>query len=312
MKIIRWVLPLGLSGAGVWWALRGVSFGEIFSALGHLRSPWALCVVPVVGGIEMGLRSERWRRLLEEPASHRGLLFKTVAGAFLMNNLLPFRAGEAARIYWTHRHTGRSVPRCTAALVVDRLCDLFTLAGLLCVLVWTGRSGVLSPAKARGALALLLGAGGTVLAVTFFAQRLESWVGGLSLPGPLQRFFSAFLEGTGPLRSPGAWGPLAGVSLGIWIGNVFLIQFTAGLFELSLSWSQAAVFLIALAMGVALPSTPGFIGTYEAAGTAALLAFGFDRSRAVPFVLVYHTLQISGSLIWGLPSLWGLGKRHAV
>jgi uncharacterized membrane protein YbhN (UPF0104 family) len=117
------------------------------------------------------------------------------------------------------------------------------------------------------------------------------------------------LDGTAALQSFSSLAGVGGLSLVVWGGNVFLIKIIAGLFGLELGSAQSAAFLVALSLGVALPSTPGYIGTYEAAGVSALLAFGFPRAQSAPFVLVFHALQIISTMVWGIPSLWGLGKR---
>ena len=61
-----------------------------------------------------------------------------------------------------------------------------------------------------------------------------------------------------------------------------------------LAFSIEAPFLVAvtiqvfICLGVALPSAPGFIGTFHAAGRYALTLFGVKAVVAVSFATVYH------------------------
>jgi uncharacterized membrane protein YbhN (UPF0104 family) len=49
--------------------------------------------------------------------------------------------------------------------------------------------------------------------------------------------------------------------------------------------------------------TPGAVGTVEAGGTAALAFFGFDQSKALAFMIVYHFTQLIPVLIAGVAIL---------
>ena len=75
------------------------------------------------------------------------------------------------------------------------------------------------------------------------------------------------------------------------------------LFGIPLRWAEATLLLTGIALGVALPSTPGFIGTYEAAGVATLSLLGYPKSVSFPFVASIHLIQILTTALWGTPSV---------
>ena len=312
MKTARWVMAVLVSGAGIWFALHGVRWGDVRLALERVSHPWLLLLIPLLMGVEYLIRSERWRLLLAEPVHRRKTLFPILAGAFFMNTVLPFRTGEAARIFWTHRRLGRPLAGTVAALAVDRLMDSLALVFLF-LAAMSARPGTAIP---RGAVPGLLAVGGTGLG--FFvilarhSERIGGWVLSLPLPGFLRRMGGAFLAGAAPLRSAGTLAATLLLSAVLWFYLAMMFLVVGRLFGLPLSGAEAVLLLAGIALGVALPSTPGFIGTYEAAGVGALALMGYDKSVAFPFVASIHLIQIVGTALWGAPSVMVLVRTGKV
>jgi uncharacterized membrane protein YbhN (UPF0104 family) len=61
---------------------------------------------------------------------------------------------------------------------------------------------------------------------------------------------------------------------------------------------QAFAVLIAFNVATVVPS-PGSVGTVEAGGTAAMVLFGFDQSKSMAFLFVYHFTQLLPGLVGG-------------
>ncbi len=310
MKHLRWGIALLVSGGGIWFALHGVNWADVGTALKRVHSPWLLLFVPLIAGVEYVIRTERWRLLLAEPRERRGALFPIVAGAFFMNTVLPFRAGEAARIFWTHRLMGRPLAGTVAALAVDRLMDSLALV-ILFLTALAARPGIVI---SRGATpGVLMGA---IVGVAFFvllarhSEKMGGRIESLPLPRFLRRLLTAFIDGAAPLRSFGTLGATLFLSALLWCLLAGTFLGVGRFFGLPLTWAEASLLLAGIALGVALPSTPGFIGTYEAAGVGTLSLLGYDKSLAFPFVASIHLLQILGTALWGAPSLLVLVRRR--
>lgn len=308
MKGWRWGVAIAVSAAGVWLALRGVDLNSVRSALSQVRHPWFLLFIPVAGGLEYALRTERWRLVLGEPRALRPALFPVVAGAFFLNNVLPFRAGEAARIYWTHRCTGRPLVGAVAALAVDRLLDSLALVSLFLLALASKGGTSISPGAAWGLLAV------GVVGFSFFvllarrSEKVGRWLDSSRLPEWLRKFLRAFIAGAAPLRSLRTLALTLVLSAGIWSLTAAVFIGAGRLFGLTLSWMDGSFLLAGIALGVALPSAPGFIGTYEAAGVGTLALLGHEKTAAFPFVAALHLAQIAGTALWGLPSLWAVAR----
>jgi uncharacterized membrane protein YbhN (UPF0104 family) len=128
MKFVRVFVAVAVSVLGLWFALRGVDVRHVGESWRSLQRPWLLLMIPAAMGVEFLLRAERWRRLLRPLAAvHLRLSFAITSAGFFLNNVLPFRAGELARLAWTSTHTTASVAGGVSVLAGDRLMDLSAL-----------------------------------------------------------------------------------------------------------------------------------------------------------------------------------------
>lgn len=310
MKIFRWVAAIVMSAGGLWFAFHGIQWAEVGSALGRVRYPWFFLFIPLSAGLEFALRTERWRLLLADARRDWFSLFPIVAGAFFMNIVLPFRAGEAARVFWTHRQRDRSLPGTVAALAVDRLMDSLALV----VLILTALAFHPGTPVPRGAMLILLTIG--LSGVVFFGvlARYSEKIGGkvfsLPLPGFFHRVLKSFIEGAAPLRSFKTLGATLLISGLLWSSIIGIFWGVGRLFGLPFTWAEATLLVAGIALGVALPSTPGFIGTYEAAGVGAMSLLGYEKSVAFPYVVTIHLIQIVGTAVWGVPSVLMMGRAR--
>jgi len=79
-------------------------------------------------------------------------------------------------------------------------------------------------------------------------------------------------------------------------------------FGIELSMMQAFSVMIAFNLATIVPS-PGAVGTVEVGGTAALLFFGVEQSRALAFMFVYHFSQLLPGIAGGAAVLAAQGEK---
>ena len=77
---------------------------------------------------------------------------------------------------------------------------------------------------------------------------------------------------------------------------------------------EAVFVTAALNLGVAIPSSPGFVGTYQWLGVAALGVFGFSREAGLAFAIVmqavwYVPTTLVGAVLLVAPARRRLGRR---
>jgi uncharacterized protein (TIRG00374 family) len=315
-------LGLAVTALALWWVLRGESLGEIWDTIcrGDVALLAAAVTVATVGYL---VRAMRWKVLLAPVKSDTSLRsrFASVSIGFMANNLLPARVGEFARAYAISRMEPISAGAAFGSLVVERFMDGLVLLLLLVVPVLTPgfpATGALSTGLGahvlRGGLAAVSVVLGVLLAMTIWprafvraAERVAT-----RLPPPLARpvvaGLEALLDAIAVLRSPRllslglAWTVFFWLfhGLSFWLGmKAFGID--TGLVS---AWFTEAV----VGFGVAIPSAPGFFGTFHASAQFALTSvYGVDASRALAFAFGYHFGSWIPITLIGLGYAWKLG-----
>jgi hypothetical protein len=257
------------------------------------------------------LRALRWRVLVAGPGGavlpYRPL-WRAVAIGFMANNVLPARAGELVRGYAGAALTGLPFSTLLASIAVERVFDGIVIVLLLALALGApGSSGamvigttsldVLAASMAAlfvGALVFLVLLARNQARVLPLAERLLQ----RALPGRASALAVRVLDnvaaGLGVLHSTRDVLRVVVWSFAVWLVNAgsFVIAFLA--FGLHVPAASALVLQGVVAFGVAIPSTPGFFGVYEALTRAVLGAYGVPGEQAVSFAIGVH-------LCWFVP-----------
>lgn len=322
---VDWRSGVGLLVTAVllWWVFRGVDLPTVIREVrGADYVLFGLAVAITTGGF--ALRTARWGVLLRP--LHRKTRFHPRFAAvnigFMANNLLPLRVGEFARAYALSRLEPVSAGSAFGSLAVERFLDVLTIIALMLVAITApdfpeGATVAGRPvARVVGGMGLLLaGLLAALLILLIWPRRLvrlaERWLARL-VPEPLGRRLveglEAFLTGLVSLRSPRllALALLWSAILWTWHSLAFWIGFRA--FGIEASYF-AALFLNAIvAFAVAVPSSPGFFGTFHAGVMVALVGvYGTGSGQTLAFAFGFHLGGFVPVTLLGLFYLWRLG-----
>lgn len=247
------------------------------TALGEAAAGLADAPLPIVGALlayaaAFVLRSLAWQRVL--PALRLGQSWAALHVALLGNHVLPFRLGEALRVTSVLRRTDLPARPVVASAVTLRLGDVVAVAALALIAAPALVDGLLGRAWTTVIAGVLLAA---LAAGLLWLRRLTRGGAGVRLP----RYDVA-------AAAVVAWLLEAAV--------VFTVAAAAGV-PLTVREAVGVTAVTILAQAVAV--TPGGIGSYEAAGTAALVALGVPAGPAFAVVLLTHALKTAYSLIVG-------------
>jgi len=81
-------------------------------------------------------------------------------------------------------------------------------------------------------------------------------------------------------------------SMALWLTMAAWFQIALWAFGTSPSYSTGLLVTVMVALAVAAPSAPGFIGTYQAGCVIALTVLGsYSREFSIAYSVVTHTLQ---------------------
>jgi len=97
------------------------------------------------------------------------------------------------------------------------------------------------------------------------------------------------------------------LSLIIWVFNASPIYVLCYAFDIKLSFAGACFVMVCLALAVALPQAPGFIGVFHIATQKTLDVFGVGLSSAQSFAIILWALSVIPVTIIGLLFLWREG-----
>ena len=301
------------------WSLHDVAFGDVMRHLSEARLGWFAAAFGVVV-LTLPLRVIRWQYLLrtEGAALPFDALWHATAIGVLANNVLPARAGEFARAYAVRELAQCRFSTAFASIMVERMFDGITVVLLMVVAILAG--GFEPGASIGGASVQTIAAlGGAVFGLALLAAvAVVRWpeasvrllgatarrVGRERLAARLESIGVGLVEGLQALTTVRRIAVVSGWSLAIWIVNAasFWLGFVA--FGLDASWNAALLLQGVLALGIMLPSTPGFFGVFEAATRASLVMYGVPASAAVTFGVSYHIVLFALSNAIGLWSLW--------
>jgi hypothetical protein len=294
----RWWIGLAISLAALALATWGVQPTRLLATLAEARLeflPLAL-LLQVVG---IAARARAWQAFLGAATFRRA--FAALNEGYLLNNLLPVRLGELARAYLVRKGTTLGTAQALGSVLIERLSDVtIALAALTFALprlaappwaqdIATGVGVALAVAIA-GLLGLLLSrrTGPAVLA------RLPG-IAGRGLP----RLARGLTDGLYVAGSPRRLLPGLAWLLSGWVVAWLQFEVYLRLFGASGNPTVWLFCLSVIAFGGAVPSSPGAVGVYELAGSAALRALGYSPEFSLSVAAGSHLVQIATTAVLG-------------
>lgn len=288
-------------------AVRGVALDDALQALGESELLWLVPTVPVFA-LAIVLRALRWWALFA--AAQRpplaAITYALLIGYFF-NNILPARAGEAARIVALQRRARTPKAETVGTVVVERLFDVLALLIILFASYpWLPEIAWLRAAALFGlvVVALLLA---LVFVVVRYDERAVHWLLSplrrIRREGVAERVEAATVNATRGLvalrSAPIALrGMLLTIASWVVLGASFAILTRA--FHLDLPLAAGMLVMVAVNLSLVLPSSPAALGVFEAATVIALRAFDVPHAEALSYALVLHLLNLVPFLVIGV------------
>ena len=309
-----------VAAAFVWLAFRRVSFAEVMTAVRTARPlPLGIALLALAAGFTVRIIRWWWMLRVLQP----GLPLRACARPFLasmaLNNTLPLRVGDVMRAVG-FRSTLRASPMAVVGtLLVERLLDVVMLralffAGLLLV------DGAVIPDRflAGGAVVGLVAT--TMLLALILApaslQRFAGWLlhhaplGGGALRARALGLSNQFFASLAVTRPAHRVLVLLGLSALAW--TLEGTTYACVAWSLSVGGSPAGPWF-ALATGTLatmIPSSPGYVGTFDYFAVLGLMAFGATRVAALGFALLVHLLLWLPVTVVGSACLLALPARR--
>ena len=302
----RGALGIALSATLLWWVLHG-HLGEVVGVLaGSHLGLWLACTV--VATAIFPLRARRWQAILAPLAGRIPVkpLWHATAIGMMMNNVFPMRAGEFARAFAISRERP-DVPFTAAmgSLAVDRLFDGVVVIGLMLIGTLDPRfpadatvfggltAGDIATSAAAFLAAVLAGLYAFVLFPGPMLTLVERTGGLVSAPlgARLRGLALNFTGGLGVLRAPRLALEVTFWTVLHWLTNAAAFWLGFAALGIDAPFTTALFVQGIVALGVAVPSSPGFFGVFEAAAAVGLGLYGIDDAFAVSWGIGFHILS---------------------
>lgn len=280
VKLIWTLIGFAISACAIYWFRDYVPKNFI---QGIFQDKAAFLIGSAVLFVSYLVRGYKSALLLSARPSQRKIVFLSLYASIAANNLFPMRAGDLIRLFFLRGVAGFSLLRATAALLIERVFDLFAIVFLTVVFGFAlgGRQLfaliMQEPAHYAKWIVLIMVAGVAGLAAALLLRRrlyamTLRYRNEINFTWPMMRrlALAALLQWMLEI-------PLLAISVAAVLGSIHIQPAILGAFMSNLS--------------TLVPSAPGYVGTFEVAGVLPFsLLEGRVEAQAALFVLIYHAV----------------------
>jgi hypothetical protein len=294
----------------------GVDLERLVTAIGRYHNGKILLVLLIMasGFVLMGFRL--WD-LARGALSLAKSVFAEFYG-FFVNNVLPARLGEMAKIIYLYKEGGIEASQGTEFVFWERFADLNVFLFLVVFsAIMTGTLVIVVP---FGILALVVW--GLLIFFSFRPNSVYRFI--RIIPGhKVEDFVRSFLEYIQARTGSSGYVKLMLFSLLIWLEHlieIFLIIYWIAGFDLT--WSQGFVVFALTLTGLSIPLAPAGLGVVDSAIVFSLGLYGVGHNEALAASLIWRFLQYAITLVTalvvvlrhgaGLKELWRRRKGQAI
>ncbi|MBI5308975.1 MAG: flippase-like domain-containing protein [Planctomycetes bacterium] len=336
-KNITFLFSMVISIVCLWLFMRHIEWPLLKKALMEANY-WFVIPTTILNLVVYLIRAIRWKGLLSHIKMIPAIKLLSITSiGFMANNILPARVGEVLRPFLLYKKESVKFSTSVATVIVERIFDMLGLIIFAAVTIallpdYSGRihnsfspvsvqettdfgeSVILSLKKWTEVFAVVgvLTIIALFLIVTkpdFFKKILAKLTFFLShtLKDKVFVFYDSFVHGLKILenRTETFW--ILGYTLLIWIIGGAEIYFLGFSFHLQLPFLGACLVAICLALAIALPQAPGFIGVFHIAILKSLDIFGIHTPAAQSYAIVLWVISVFPITIMGFFFLWKEG-----
>ena len=297
------VLGLVISAAALWVVIASIDVGTTLSLL-STADVRPLALILAVLATQVVLRAVRWSYLiLQAPRIPVGRILPPLLIGYLGNAVLPARLGDAMRAVIISRRERVDIVQALGTVLLERAIDVATLAPLaLTAAVVTGAPGwaiqIAAIATVVGGAVLVLLATTGIAPLLRFADRL-----GLAERPSLRSIAAriALVLGGAARRRPIALA--AAISTSAWFLDAASFWLAAQALGIEISYPGAMLIGAIAVLGTAIPSAPGYVGTFELAASVTATALGVPAESAVAMAILAHAVTLIPVAVAGAISL---------
>lgn len=340
-KNILLIVSILASVVCTWLFIRSIEWALLKNAL-RGANYWFIIPTLILTLVVYVVRAIRWRGLLShiKVISVMNLLSITFIG-FMANNILPARVGEVLRPFILTKKENVKFSTSFATVIVERIFDMLGLIIFTVVIIallphpphhglaYVSTSQVsainesIIPSLKKWTEVFAVVGVFTMISLFFVVIKPDFFKNILFrccffLPHKIKDkvlgLYESFVYGLKILENKIQTVWILALSLFIWVlggAEIYLLGFS---FHMHLPFVGACLVAVCLALAVALPQAPGYIGVFHIAVLKSLHIFGIETSAAQSYAIILWAIGIFPSTLMGFFFLWreGIAFREVI
>jgi glycosyltransferase 2 family protein len=299
-RSLRPLVGIVITAAFLWFLVQGIDFDALSHTFAKLSiTLLVLALACLAAGYTVRIIRWWWMlRTLEPSLPIRACVWPFLT-SIAVNNVMPFRAGDALRVFGFRLQLCSPAVRILGTLVIERILDLVTLLGFFFLGLIVLPSGAFPVRFVIGATWLA----GFSIAVVLLLILLAPWLGRMLQPIATHWFFANrnlsaavathgghFVDALSLVRSPLRLLLLLGLSVLTWTFEGAVFATVAGAVHAHVRLFGPWFSLGTGTLATLIPSSPGYVGTFDYFAAQGLEAYGAAPAVSVVFALTVHAV----------------------
>ena len=305
-KIILGILISIISIVLVYLSVRGINLQDVSIALKKIQFIYVLFFILLVI-IMQWLRSYRWGVILQPMEKIDQIsLFSVTSVGFLAIASIPARIGELARPYLISKKSSIKMSSAMGTILVERVLDGFSVLTIAVVVLffielpsWLIISTIFVFSLTVVMLFFILGLVWHREKALNIVNKIISKFHG-KFAHKIDELIHHFIDGFQVITDIKILLYLFFLSALVWLVDVLAIYMLLVAFGFNLPAIASFVVMIFLIVGIAIPTAPGYLGTWHLACVRGVMLFGLAEAEALSFAVVYHFLSMVIVLVLGV------------
>lgn len=302
-KYINIIIGLLLSIFLLYLVFRKIDIKEVIKHITSAKLEFLLFCV-VFGVFLLLLRSYRWRLFVRK---HKELKLQnffesTVLGLFF-NVILPFRIGDLIQGFSLAKKTNLAKSLTFSSVLMERFIDLFPPI----IFITVGSLFIVLPKEISVVfsifvlLFLVLGLIFILKFKNFIVKIIENLSLKIKLFQRLNNIVQNFYLTVENFKDKFFLTKIILLTFFLWLGYSFIMWLTCFSLGIKLPSFYASLLVQAItSLSVAIPASPGYVGSWEFMGMLALSIFNVEKTKAVAFSILSHIISLLPIIILGL------------
>lgn len=302
MKILKVLFGILISVFFLWLVFRNIHIKKVWEVIIGANLLYIFVSI-AIGLFAFAVRCYRWKIIGHEKYKDVPWIsfFKSTNMGLMLNTFVPMRGGDLFQAYTLSRKENISKSYVFSTVVLERLIDIFppvliilissvfivlpkeiTLMRLIVILAFLGISIAVAVRYGKHCIKIF---------DRFLAAHHSRKV---------QNFVDNFLVGLNLLKDKSVLLKVIPLTLVSWTFSGLSSYVVLNAVNIRLPFFAAFLVMAITIISVAIPSSPGYVGTWEFFCMLSLGIFGVEKTAALGFALLYHFLSLLPTTVFGL------------